>query len=77
MTAMATTKKLESEISRLWTVSDMERKFRVTYQTLKNWRRDKDLPTVCIRGEAKPALRFVPVDVRAWARQHGITIYER
>lgn len=70
------TERLEREISKLWTAIDVQRVLRISHQTLQVWRRDYNLPTVCIRGDTRPALRFVPKDVRTWARQNNVRIYE-
>lgn len=69
-----TTKELERAINKLWTTADVQRALGRSHQTIKTWRKDYNLPTVCIRGDAKPALRFVPEDVRAWARKYDLPV---
>lgn len=74
---MNQTKRIEEAVNKLWTMRDLERIFRVTSQTIQNWRNARALPTVCIRGDGLPALRFVPADVRRWAEANNVRIYEK
>lgn len=73
---MTETEKIEATVNRLWTATDVQRALGRSHQTIKAWRKDYALPTVCIRGDAKPALRFVPEDVRKWAKKYKLPVTE-
>lgn len=66
------TRRLQQQLTDLWTVEEVARKFGVTTMTIHNWRNDKGLPSIVIPGTDRPAVRFVPDDVRKWAREQKI-----
>jgi len=70
-----TSKELQATINRCWTISDLEKRFRVTGMTIHNWRNNRGLPAVVIKSETRPAIRFVPDDVRAWATTNSVKMY--
>jgi hypothetical protein len=57
----------------LWNINDVLKRLPVTSQSITNWRKN-DFPSVVIKGEGRPALRFVPDDVAAWSKQHGFVV---
>jgi hypothetical protein len=67
---------LTKVLDECWTTQELTRKFRVTAMTINTWRRQKDLPCIPIRGDVRPSLRFVPDEVRAWAKAHNIEIHD-
>ena len=63
---------LQQQLSELWTVNDICARYGVTKMTVFLWRRDRGLPAVVIEGEKRPSIRFVPDDVKAWARANNV-----
>lgn len=59
-------------VDRLLTVQDLCRRFDVTAMTINHWRNRETgkLPSVVIKGDRRPSIRFVPSDVSKWARVH-------
>ncbi len=66
---------LQRFLDKCWTINDMVEVFRVTSMTIFNWRKMRSLPTVEIQGDGRPALRFMPNEVTAWARKNGIKMH--
>jgi len=62
---------LQRKTQELWTTRDLAVLFNRTPMTIYLWRRDRGLPAVVIKGAARPAVRFIPADVRAWASRNG------
>jgi hypothetical protein len=58
-------------ISKLWTVQELKRRMNKSNMTIHNWRRERGLPYIEIKGDVRSTIRFVPNEVRAWARKHG------
>lgn len=60
-------------LARLLTKEAVANAFGRDDQTIDLWRRDRDLPSVDIPGRpgGKPAVRFDPAEVRAWAKSVG------
>ena len=72
-------KKLQSELDKLWTCQDLRRRLRVkdrapSMMTIHLWRKHKGLPSIVIKGDSRPSVRFVPEEVRSWAKQAGLTL---
>jgi len=65
------TKRLQKELNACWTVQVMSSIFEVSTTTIHDWRRDLNLPAVVIPGESRPALRFVPSEVKVWAKAYN------
>ena len=69
-------KVLQREVNKLLTVRDLRKMFRVSAQTVHAWRDKKNLPTVVIPSDRRPAIRFVETEIRSWAKQHDMEIYQ-
>jgi hypothetical protein len=61
-------------LEELWTVQELARRAHRTAYTIHLWRANKGLPAVVIPGDQRATIRFVPNDVRKWARSEGIQI---
>ena len=69
---MTRTDKLQEAMTDMWTVDDVAERFGVTVVSVHNWRvLDDPIPALVIPGRGRPALRFVPDDVRAWATRNN------
>lgn len=64
------TAQLQRELRGLWTVQDVCERYGVTAMSVHLWR-ERGLPTLVLEGEKRPAIRFVPTDVREWRKQSG------
>jgi hypothetical protein len=62
---------LQNQLSDLWTAQDVCAYYGVTAMTVHLWR-GRGLPAVVIPGHMRPAVRFLPSEVRAWAMHNGI-----
>ena len=71
---MTKTEELQKKLKDLWTMQDLERKFKRSPMTVYSWARRGDLPVVVIPGTARPTLRFVPEDVKKWAKKNGVKL---
>lgn len=58
-------------IEALMTTVEMEQAFDVTKITIGVWRNTLGLPYIEIPGNKRPAIRFRPRDVEAWAARVG------
>ena len=67
---------LQKKLEGLWTTQDLVRRFRVTAMTIHQWRQARDLPALVLEGEGRPAIRYVPEDVRAWAEAKKVPLHE-
>jgi hypothetical protein len=68
---------LQKELDDLWSSQDLVTLFKVSAMTLHTWRKSHGLPHVDIRGMTRSSIRFVPDEVRQWAKEHGKTIHEQ
>lgn len=70
------TNELQQALNGLWTVKDLARRSRRTPMTIHQWRKKRIDPlcAVIMRGNKRPAVRFVPADTRAWAKRNQITL---
>ena len=66
---------LQKVLERCWTINDMVERFKVSGMTIHNWRNYRNVPAVVIPGESRPALRFIPNEVIAWAKDHDVKMY--
>lgn len=69
------TVELQRFLERCWTIADMVEVFRVSKMTITNWRTQRGLPVIVIPGDDRPALRFVPAEVLAWAKANNVKTY--
>ena len=73
----AETKSLQKRVIRLQTARQLAKVHHVSEMAIHLWR-EKGLPCVVIPGTVRPAVRFVPEDVRAWlAAQHAARVLNR
>src|SRR5262245_13975406 len=66
------TQRLQQELDSLWTMRDVCAALGRTAMTIHNWRRQKGLPSLNVPGDYRPAVRYVPEDVRRWAIANDI-----
>lgn len=66
--------KLQETLDNLWTITDVAKYFGKCEMTIRLWRENKELPAITIKGDQRPALRFIPNEVREWARKNKIKI---
>lgn len=69
-------RRLQRLLKRCWTIQEVSQLFQVSRMTIHNWRATKGFPDVVITGDARPALRFVPKDVLAWAKKNNVTTHQ-
>lgn len=71
-------KTLQAKLDGLWSVGKLRRLFDVTGMTIHLWhtRQENPLPAIVIKGDGRDAIRFVPDEVRAWARKNGVPMLE-
>lgn len=62
---------LLKQLAKLWTVQDLKRYLNKSHMTIHNWRRERGLPYIEIKGDIRSTIRFVPREVKAWARKNG------
>lgn len=62
---------IQKQLNALWTAQDVAEHFNVTPMAIYLWR-ERGLPCVILPGTSRPAVRFVPADVREWTHKHGI-----
>lgn len=67
------TRDLQKQMDDLWTTRDLHLIFGREPMTIHLWRR-KGLPAIVIPSDQRPAIRFVPVDVIAWAKKNNIKV---
>lgn len=75
MSRALSSNQLQETLNRLWTVQDLISRFRVTHQTIHNWRKESGLPAIDVPGTNRNTLRFIPEDVRAWAKRKQKKLY--
>lgn len=63
--------RLRKSLEGLLTTIDVAQLFGVTIQTVHQWRRDKDLPSICIPGSVRVATRYSRAEVARWAQRTG------
>ena len=63
---------LRTQLGALWDSHDLCDHFGVTPMTIYLWRKNRGLPSISIPGTGRPAVRFNPQEVIAWAAQQGI-----
>lgn len=68
---------LQKLLERCWTIQDLQDRFRVSGMTIHNYRNYRGLPAVVIPGDVRPALRFIPNEVAAWAKTNGIKMHPK
>lgn len=66
---------LQRLLERCWTIHDLSEMFQVSGMTIHNWRAYRGLPALVIPGDSRPALRFVPSEVRKWAKENGVKVH--
>jgi len=69
---MSTTVILEE----LLTTKALERAFSVSFMTIYNWRKLRELPFVEVPGDSKNSIYFEKPKVKAWARKNKVAIKE-
>ena len=69
-------KELQALLDKLWTTQDLMRAFKRTAMCIYQWRIREDLPAVVVTGAGRNAVRFIPAEVRAWAKTTGKRIYK-
>lgn len=65
---------LEKALSELLTIKQLCKMFRVSEMTVYTWKRYRGLPVITVPGDARPAIRFLPEEVRQWAKREGIAV---
>lgn len=75
--AMTEKEQLIKSLASLWTVQDLKRMFNRSHMTIHNWRRADGLPHIEIKGDVRSSIRFLPSEVRQWARKRGHKLNER
>lgn len=67
---------LQKKLNSLWTVQQLCQKTKpsVTPMTIHLWRANRGLPAVVIAGDKRPAIRFVPADIRRWAKRNQVEL---
>ncbi len=66
--------KLKQQFDELWTQNDVDYAFNVATMTVWNWRAKRGFPeSVQFHGKAA---RFIPEQIRSWAKAHGYRIRE-
>jgi hypothetical protein len=75
---MMTGVQLRKSLQSLWTTSEVANGFGVTNMTIFNWRRSKGFPCCVLpcNDEGRDAVRFIPQEVRQWARDNGYRFKE-
>lgn len=68
---MSQTIKLQKLLNNLWTAVDVCNEYGVTAMAVHLWRK-RGLPALAIPGNDRPAIRFVPEDVKAWCKREDI-----
>ena len=66
--------KLEAALAELLTIKKLCKMFRVSEMTVYTWKRYRGLPFISVPSDARPAIRFLPQEVAAWAKREGIAI---
>jgi len=69
------TRQLENQLRALWTTADVCRVLKRTSMTVHTWRQTRGLPALEVPGSKRPAIRFVPNDVYAWAKKNDVPVY--
>lgn len=64
-------KHLDDILANTWTAQDVSQEYGVTAMTVHLWRA-RGLPVVVIPGTARPTVRFVKDEVRAWCKKQKI-----
>lgn len=67
---------LQKQLEGLWTTQDLIRRFRVTAMTIHQWRQTRNLPALVLEGAGRPAIRYVPDDIRNWAKASKQSLHE-
>lgn len=62
------TAELSKAMAETVTSRDLAKEFGVSLQTIHSWRVNHQCPAIVLDSEARPAVRFVLEDVRAWKR---------
>lgn len=62
---------LQKHLNGSWTAQDVCTEYGVTAMTVHLWRA-RGLPAIVIPGQKRPAIRFVPSEVKAWTRTNGV-----
>lgn len=71
-----TTRQLQNQLRALWTTADVCRVLKRTSMTVHTWRQTRGLPALEVPGSKRPAIRFVPDDVLAWAKKNDVPVYQ-
>lgn len=66
---MTTSKALEIAINATWSAQRVCRKYDITIMTLHAWRK-RGMPCIAIKGDKRPALRFVPKEIAPWIKAY-------
>jgi hypothetical protein len=69
------TRQLQHQLRSLWTTNDVCRVLKRTSMTVHTWRQTRGLPAIEVPGSKRPAIRFVPDDVLAWAKKNQVPTY--
>ncbi len=67
---------LRLHVQGLWDMQDVQRAFGVTQMTIWNWRQKRGFPVFYIPGPNASAVRFIPDEIRKWAKDNGYRIRE-
>jgi hypothetical protein len=68
------THRLQREINELLNVHEVAEMFDRTTMTISLWRRQQNMPTLTMQQGGRTIHRFVPRDVKLWAKAAGKTI---
>lgn len=67
---------LQRQLEGLWTTQDLIRRFRKSAMTIHQWRQSRALPALVLEGDGRPAIRYVPDEIRAWALVNKQALHE-
>lgn len=67
--------RLTRDLEALWTTEKLARTFQVSPMTLWVWRTKRGLPQLELPGRKRPAVRFIPEEVRRWAKDNKVKMY--
>ena len=61
---------LIEQIDSLLTVGEMAKAFGVSGQSIRLWVAERNLPCIKLKGDERNVLRFIPTEVKAWAKEN-------
>lgn len=66
---MNSTTGLQKAINRTWSTQQLCRRHGVTPMTIHAWRA-RGLPAIEVKGDRRPAIRFVPKEANLWIKSY-------